>query len=156
MLHRAGLTEEQQAVILARAQGQLEREKISVAMRSCYPDLVCKSSKAFPAHLVEEPVDESTGPAEEAVPEIDFDDVELLLAEHQLGAGNPELSAESFLETDVAEVLAVSWKEKRAELSRLQKARKFTAAKDLKRSFRIEVEELKRKTKCHRCGKQGH
>lgn len=65
-------------------------------------------------------------------------------------------TSEAFLETEVAEVLASTWKEKRAELSRLQKTRKFTAAKDVKRSFRIEVEELKKRTKCHRCGRLGH
>ena len=36
------------------------------------------------------------------------------------------------------------------------KARKFNQAGDLKRSFRIEVEELKRRTKCNRCGQVGH
>ena len=82
--------------------------------------------------------------------------MELLLSEHQGAHSELGVNSEVFLETDVAEVLQVSWCEKRAELSRLQKARKFTAAKDLRRSFRVEVEELKRKTKCHRCGKQGH
>ena len=89
--------------------------------------------------------------------EAEFADVELLLSEHHHhGPDEINSSSEAFLETDVPEVLQVSWREKRAELSKLQKARKFTAAKELRRSFRVEVEELKRKTKCHRCGKQGH
>ena len=88
-------------------------------------------------------------------PEVEFSDVELLLSEHTSG-GFDGATTEAFLETEVAEVLASTWKEKRAELSRLQKTRKFTAAKDVKRSFRIEVEELKKRTKCHRCGRLGH
>ena len=157
LLHRAGLTEEQQAVVLARAQGKLEREQISVAMRSCYPEMICRGTKSTAAHVVEEDsgldLDESEAPTLEA----EFPDVELLLSEHHChGLDEINGSSDTFLETDVAEVLQVSWREKRAELSKLQKARKFTAAKELRRSFRVEVEELKRKTKCHRCGKQGH
>ncbi|CAE7909111.1 putative transposon protein [Symbiodinium microadriaticum] len=37
-----------------------------------------------------------------------------------------------------------------------QKARKFSQANDVKRSFMVEVEELKKKTQCHRCGCTGH
>ena len=157
LLHRAGLTIEQQAVILARAQGSLKRDEISTAMRSCYPDLTLGSRRSAAAHIVENdnPVMSMDEPAE--MDEIDFKDVELLLAEHE-HASSAEVyeSSEIFGESEVAEVLAVSWKEKRSELNRLQKQRKFTAAKDLRRSFRIEVEELKKKTKCHRCGQQGH
>ena len=143
--------------MLARAQGKLEREQISVAMRSCYPEMICRGVKSTAAHLVEEDsvfdLDESEAPTLEA----EFADVELLLSEHHHhGLDEVNSSSDAFLETDVAEVLQVSWREKRAELSKLQKARKFTAAKELRRSFRVEVEELKRKTKRHRCGKQGH
>ena len=53
-------------------------------------------------------------------------------------------------------MLATTWKEKRAELSKLQKQRGFTDARDLKRSFRVEIEEMKKRTKCHRCGRTGH
>eukprot|EP00435_Cladocopium_sp_Y103_P065475 s772_g27.t1 len=157
LLHRAGLTEEQKAVILARSHGQMEREKIAVAMRSCYPDMVCKTAKPAAVHLVESSLDpDDEGSAEEPLDEVDFQDVELLLSDHMSGVTGVDQSGEVFLETDVAEVMAVSWKEKRAELSKLQKSRKFTAARDLKRSFRIEVEESKKKTRCHRCGKTGH
>ena len=157
LLHRAGLTTEQQAVILARAQGSLKRDVISTAMRSCYPELTLGNRRSTAAHVVEsvnEPVEneDSLGPDE-----TDFKDVELLLAEHeQVTVSDANDSSEVFWESEVAEVLAVSWKEKRSELNKLQKQRKFTAAKELRRSFRIEVEELKKKTKCHRCGKQGH
>ena len=41
-LHRAGLTDEQKAVVIARAGGDLTREAVSTSLRSCYPDLVAK------------------------------------------------------------------------------------------------------------------
>ena len=109
LLHRAGLTEEQQAVVLARAQGKLEREQISVAMRSCYPEMICRGVKSTAAHLVEEDsvfdLDESEAPTLEA----EFADVELLLSEHHHhGLDEVNSSSDAFLETDVAEVLQVS------------------------------------------------
>ena len=54
------------------------------------------------------------------------------------------------------ETLAVTWQEKRKSLARLQKDRKFSDAGHLKRQFRVEVEELKRRTRCHKCGQVGH
>ena len=87
----------------------------------------------------------------------DFNDVEQFLAEYQL---DEALEEEVYEEAEVAEALAISWKDRRQELSRLQKARNFSsnAAKsnELRRSFRVEVEELKKKTRCHRCGQLGH
>ena len=44
----------------------------------------------------------------------------------------------------IPEVLATTWKEKRAEINKLQKQRRFTDARDLRRSFRVEIEEMKR------------
>ena len=152
LLHRALLTEEQQAVVLARAQGILKKENISVALRSCYPELVLKSRKTYPAHLVD---DEDEGPE----PDTSLDDVgaevEALISDFVPDHGDLP-GDELFAEADVAEVMAVSWREKRQELSRLQKGRKFAAAKELKRSFKVEIEEMTRKTKCHKCGKVGH
>lgn len=157
LLHRAGLSTEQQAVILARAQGSLKRDVISTAMRSCYPELTLGHRKSAAAHVVETANEPPDADDSASANEVDFKDVELLLAEHeQTIAADPHDPTEVFCESEVAEVLAVSWKEKRSELNRLQKQRKFTAAKELRRSFRIEVEELKKKTKCHRCRRQGH
>ena len=152
LLHRALLTEEQQAVVLARAQGILKKKNISVALRSCYPELVLRSRKPYSAHLVE---DEDDG----LDPDVSLDDVgaevEALISDFV--PDSVDLPGdESFAEADVAEVMAVSWREKRQELNRLQKSRKFAAAKELKRSFKVEIEEMKRKTKCHKCGKIGH
>eukprot|EP00435_Cladocopium_sp_Y103_P075356 s4_g56.t1 len=149
MLHRAGLSEEQKAVVIARAGGDLSREKISTAMRSCYPDFIARRKGAA---VVDEvfPVEDH----DDAPPlDTEFQDVEEFVSEH---LGNTSLDDDEFPEGDVAEVLAATWKEKRQELNRLQKSRQFAKAREVRRSFRVEVEELKAKTTCHRCGKRGH
>ena len=78
----------------------------------------------------------------------------MFLTEHQRDL--QPLDGEVFDEKDVAEVLAVTWKEKRQELAKLQRARNFRQVKETKRAFRVEIEEMKKKTRCHRCGKLGH
>ena len=128
----------------------LKREEISKAMRSCYPDFAVSRRKAVA--LVD---DETTG----AVPGKEskvggFDDVELFLADHEITF--PADESEFFPEQEVAEVLASTWKEKRAEIAKLQKARRFDQANELPGSFRVEIEELKKKTKCNRCHRVGH
>ena len=123
LLHRAGLSEEQQAVVLARAQGKLEREQVASAMRSCYPDLVCSGTKTAAAHLVKDSnLAESADNHDNSGPEIDFEDVELLLSEYQSGVPSCGFPDEIFLEPDVAEVLAVSRKEKKSRTVKVTKA----------------------------------
>ena len=139
--------------MLARAMGNLKRERISTALRSCYPDMVIPKRRAAPAHLVEDDFPTNSGGDEDSV-EIDVPELEMFLAEHNSAGGSGENDV--FTEADVAEVLAVSWKEKRAELNKLQKSRRFAQAREVKRSFKVEIEELKRRTKCNRCGKIGH
>ena len=81
-------------------------------------------------------------------------EVEAFLLEHE-----QQVSVEDeppFTEQEAAEALAVSWKERRKEISKVQKSRQFGYASTAKRQFRIEVEELKKRTKCNRCGKVGH
>lgn len=56
-------------------------------------------------------------------------------------------------EHEAAEALAVSWRDKHRELNKMQRNRKFSAATDLKKSYRVEIEELKRRTRCHKCQK---
>ena len=85
--------------------------------------------------------------------EQDFADVQGLLEDDH---GSAASDHEEFAEEDVAEVLAASWREKRQELSRLRKSRQFGRAKDFRRSFRVEVEEMKSKTSCQKCWKRGH
>eukprot|EP00434_Breviolum_minutum_P035842 symbB.v1.2.031741.t1/scaffold3487.1/size55659/4 len=143
ILHKAGLSDEQKAVALARAQGSLKREQICKALRSCFPEMVLKK-KIHGANLIED--QEAPHSADEIVEDEaqDFEDVELLLSEHQ-----PNTVEDPFLESDVAEVLAASWREKRQELKKLQKARKFGQVRETKKAFRVEIEELKKRTKCH-------
>ena len=86
---------------------------------------------------------------EEAEPE-DFADVDHELATSSLETGEPVSEAEA------AEALAVSWKERRQEISRHQQSRKFGSASQSRRSFRIEVEELKKRTRCRKCNRMGH
>ena len=153
ILNRSGLTAEQRAVVLARSLGRLTREEIGKAMRSCYPDYVVPKKKTFGAGVV---VDElhSEDPGEED-PSIDFDDVELFLAEGD-DEGISEMNQDPFEESEVKEILATTWQEKRRSLNQLQKSRRFHDAGQVKRQFRVEVEELKRRTRCHRCQQIGH
>ena len=157
ILRRSGLTEEQQAVVLARSLGVLKREEVSRAMRSCYPDFTAPRRRAAGAGMVEESGtsemhDDALEPWDEGET---FDDVEQFLAQHELVSVDDD-DTEVFAERDVADVMAVSWKEKRKEITKMQRSRRFGQAADLKRQFRVEVEELKRKTRCHRCGVIGH
>ena len=152
ILRWSGLSEEQQAVVKGRSLGDLSLDKISQAMRSVYPDFVVRRRTGVA--LVE---DDDMGidlPMPELSQEVQgFDDIETFLADFV----KPDADdAEVYEEHEVAEVLAVSWKERRAEINRLQKQRKFSDAKELRRSFRVEVEELKKKTKCNRCHRIGH
>lgn len=52
--------------------------------------------------------------------------------------------------------LSVTWKDRRKELGRLQRARKFTQAGDVRRAFKVEIEDLKKKTRRNRCHQVGH
>ena len=150
MLNRAGLSDEQRAVVISRARGDLKRESVAIALRSCYPDLTVSRKKAIA--MVE---DEALAVEDPELDEVeDFKDVDLLLEDHHLMTEGDGL--EVFQESDVAEVLATSWRDKRRELNQLQKSRQFGKAREVKRAYRIEVEELKRQTACHKCGKKGH
>ena len=151
LLKWSGLNEEQQAVVKGRSMGVLKREEISRAMRSCYPDFVNNRRKAVA--LVQDEVSEPTDIAVTDDEVTGFNDVELFIADY---VKVPEDEEVYFPEEEVAEVLATSWKDKRAEINRLQKARRFDQAKDLRRSFRVEIEEMKKKTRCNRCNKVGH
>ena len=146
-LHCAGLSEEQKAIVKAKTQGKLDLETVSAGIRSCFPTYRAggsKSRRATSVFIAEEndntPEDDETN---------DFPDVEAFLSDF----GQTVNEEDPLSEGDVAEALAVSWKERRAEIGKLQKSRKFGAADQARRSFRIEVEELKRRPRCRRCGK---
>ena len=157
LLQCSGMNEEQRAVVLARTQGSLKFDTMAQSMRSCYPDFTVSRRKTAAAHLVEarsmtETV--SDPPEESSATDDDFRDIELFLAEHT--EGHEMVAEECFEEKDIADILAVSWKEKRQELAKLKQSRQFTKEVDSKRSFRIEIEEPKKKTRCRKCGKIGH
>lgn len=80
LLHRAGLSEEQKAVVIARARGDLKRESVAAALRSCYPDLIISKRRTAVA-LAEELEEDAPGTQEHW--EEEFSDVEHLLEEHQ-------------------------------------------------------------------------
>lgn len=152
ILNRSGLSDEQRAVILARSGGSLKREEVGRAMRSCYPEFIVPKRKTFGVNLVEN--------SSEVVPEDDeadsvIQEVETFLADHALNEPDDD-PQEVYEESEVAEALAVSWKDKRRELGRLQRSRRFGAASELKKSYKVEIEELKRKSRCHRCNQVGH
>ena len=156
LLNCSGLTEGERAVVLARAQGDLKFDSIAQSMRSCYPEMTISRKRASGVHVVEES-DPAEQPESTANVSAGFEDVELLLAEHGLAEDGEHVQhEEAWDEREAAEVLAASWKDRRRELNTLQKNRKFTQANDLRRAFRVEVEEVKRRSKCFKCGKMGH
>ena len=136
----------------AKTQGKLELPTVTSALRSCFPQYRAgaKAKKPVATLLVDdENIDEVS---EDGDPET-FADVEAFLADNNLDdhVGDDELQ-----EQDAAEALAVSWKERRREISKLQQSRRFGAATAARKSLRVEIEELKRRTRCRRCGKLGH
>ena len=108
--------------MLARGQGNLKFDSVSQSMRSCFPEYVISRRKTAGVHVVEDVPDESEPSAPSAGALTGFEDVELLLAEHGL-TEDPDTSAlgpdEEWEESEAAEVLAASWKSKRAELAKL-------------------------------------
>ena len=79
LLKWSGLNEEQQAVVKGRSMGDLKREAISKAMRSCYPDFTNSRKKAV-AFVQDESADSLEHTHDDEV--AGFDDVELFLADH--------------------------------------------------------------------------
>ena len=155
ILRRSGLTEEQQAVVLARSLGVLKREEVSKAMRSCYPDFSVPKKRAAISLVEDNSLSDLAMDDSEPTDHVtEFDDVEQLLAQHEVCDDSAD--TEVYPETEVADILAVSWREKRKEINKMQRSRKFGAATDLKKQFRVEIEEVKKKTRCHRCGRIGH
>lgn len=152
ILNRAGLSAEQRAVELARSLGSLKREDIGKALRSCYPEFTVPKKKVFSAAAVNNDPSSHEDTLENE-DDSEFADVEQFLADT---AGADDGAADSYEESDVREILAATWQERRKSLSKLQKARRFHEAGQARRSFRVEVEELKKRTRCHRCQQIGH
>ena len=162
VLNASGLSPDQRAIVTAKTQGDLRFDVVVASMRSCFPEFKAsrktgRSSSAFLVHR-----DEGDEPDAETVLEPDlegpdavqFDEVEAFLAEH--GLGDQSGAGEAFEEEEIAEVLAATWKERRTEISRLQKSRKFGQANSVKRQFSRELTDLQKKSRCRKCGQIGH
>eukprot|EP00435_Cladocopium_sp_Y103_P008459 s2127_g2.t1 len=164
-LHQSGLSEDQSAIVTAKTQGDLKLNTVMQSMRSCFPDFRAsgRSAKArgpTGAMLVD---DESWTEDDVMPPEVPgsstnavvFEDVEAFLGEHgvQLEEVPP---GDVFSEQETVEILAASWKEKRAEISRLQKSRRFNQANIVKKKFVAEVGDVRKQTRCFKCQKVGH
>eukprot|EP00435_Cladocopium_sp_Y103_P057771 s2526_g20.t1 len=153
-LHCIGLTEEQKAIVKAKAQGSLQFDDITSALRSCFPLYKAMGKKRCATVFQVEP--EKLDVVSEDSEHV-FGDVEALLADHEISLEDALVDGEDvFAENEAAEALAVSWRERRKEISKFQQKRQFGAADKTKRSFRIEVEELKKRTRCRKCGQLGH
>lgn len=85
-LQCSGMSEEEQAVVLARTQSELKFDAMAVWMRSCLPDFTVPKRRATGAHLVEtKSMAEVMGSVDDEDPNVgvaEFQDIELFLAEH--------------------------------------------------------------------------
>ena len=157
LLRVVGRTESH--IVKAKSQGKLEYDTIAAALRSCFPSYKAfnpRAKKAIGSLLVEEQDGAEAHAA--SADEEQFQDVEAFLADHGIHVGDSDTGEVS--ESDAAEALAVTWKEWRKEIQKVNQSRgvgqpRFSSSSS-SRSFRVDVEELKRRTKCRKCGRVGH
>ena len=159
VLNCSGLSPDQRAIVVAKSAGDLRFDVVVSSLRSCFPDYVASSkgkkpSAVYAVNDFEDALDEPFPESGDFGDSVIFEEVEALLADH--GVKGEETSEATFDETDVVEILAASWKEKRSEISRLQKSRNFRQLSKVKQNFKEEVRDLEKRTRCHRCGKVGH
>lgn len=156
LLNCSGMTETEKAVVMARCQGSLTMDDISQAMRSCLPEFAVRKKKSFGAHLVEDSMSHVDGlPADVEPDEFDVMLSELGIDPHD-DDDDDDVGPTEMDEDEAKEVLAATWKEKRAEISRLQRGRRFAATQEVRKSFRVDVEEIRKRSKCWRCNQLGH
>lgn len=160
-LTASGLSPDQRAIVTAKTQGDLKFDVVAAAMRSCFPDFkASRKSRAAPALLVQQP-DLEEAESEVSPPLVDdgpdavsFDEVEAFLTEHGMQESNTPNDV--FDEDEIAEVLAATWRERRSEISKLQKTRRFAQANVVKKQFSREVTDLQKRSRCRACGQIGH
>ena len=165
-LHNSSLGEDQRAIVTAKTQGKLDFETVVGAMRSCFPDFRAPTkstrSRSATVYVAQKEDDEenelnlSANQEEEGPDAFQMPEIESFLAEHGLSDAAQSSSGDVFEEAEVAEVLAATWKEKRTEIARLQKTRKFQQASSMKKQFSRDVSELQRKSRCRKCNQIGH
>ena len=149
LLNQSGMAEEQRAVCLARAQGDLKFDQLAQSMRSCSPTMRRRSgglllSTWWRNSLLPRRMNRRARIPSRTLscfwPNTALRRAQLCLPEDYIQDG--------FEEEEAAEILAATWREKRAELNMVQKGRKFAppdsrrgapAGKDFKRSFRVQV-----------------
>ena len=122
LLHCAGMSEEQRAIVKAKSQGQLDFELVSQALRSCFPEYKATSNrkKSIGVYQAEE-LSDGRGEQGDVDDDSDFKDVEAFLSEYQTSQDDlGDLGA--FTEEEAAEALAVSWSERRREIAKLKQS----------------------------------
>ena len=145
LMHRCGLDDNQKAVVKAQTAGE---QKTWVGLFEAVSRRILSEEKREHIYAVDDEEDFET--AESTIEA--FEDVESFLAE----SDNSETEATTLQEEEVRDVLAVSWKDRRREIAAAKASRNFTRVRELQLSFRKEVDDLKKRTKCHRCGGVGH
>lgn len=139
-LNASGLSEDQRAIVTAKTQGDFKIETAVAAVRSCFPDFTATAKQLRPkpvtACLAQDEAD--FGEDEMALTEIQnavvFEYLEAFLVDHGV-ADHENQSTEVFDELEATEILATTWKEKRSEISRLQKARLLSQVGTVKKQF---------------------
>lgn len=156
-LNCAGLSEEQKAIIKAKMQGSLEFDDISKAFRSCFPMYKAGRKAKKPIGAMAADVQEDAPVIEDSDAD-NFEDVQSFLADHH----TPEVDSLELSEGEAAEALAVSWKERRTEINKVNQARRFSRPGGTsssfggpRRNFRSEIDDIKKRTRCRNCGKMG-
>ena len=156
-LNQSGLSHDQRAVVTARSGGELKFDVVTASLRSCYPEfqVPSRAKRSNPVMLVQNSDTETIEDVPDTGDQVVFSEVEALLAEY--GVQDTEYSEqEVFEESEAIEILAATWKEKRAEINRLQKGRNFRQVATVQKQFRQDVTDVKRRARCWRCQQVGH
>eukprot|EP00435_Cladocopium_sp_Y103_P016924 s2219_g4.t1 len=156
-LHQSGLSHDQRAVVTARAGGELKFDTIASSLRSCFAEfqVPARAKKPTSAYLAQSQETEAPDEQVDSGDGVIFTEVEALLAEY--GVHDIEdTEGETFEESEAIEILAATWKEKRSEISRLQKSRNFRQVSQVQRQFKQDVPDVKRRARCWRCQQVGH
>lgn len=151
-LNQSGLSHDQRAVVTARSGGELKFDVVTASLRSCYPEfqVPSRAKRSSPVMLVQNTDTETAEDVPDAGDQVVFSEVEALLAEY--GVQDVECSEqEVFEESEAIEILAATWKEKRAEINKLQKGRNFRQIATVQKQFRQDVTDVKRRARCWRC-----
>ena len=160
-LNSSGLSSDQRAIVTAKTNGEMKFETVAAAMRSCFPEFkASRKARTSSALLVQQPeveeleAETSQLSTDEGQDAVSFDDIEAFLAEY--GVQEPNATQEIFDEEEIAEVLAATWRERRSEIAKLQKSRRFGQANSAKKQFSKEITDLQKKSRCRACGQIGH